>query len=206
MTPSQTPSQGEITRLLDAAGSGSSEALNELFPIIYEELRDLAAAQLQRERPDHTLQATALVHEAYVRLIGQRSAGWRNGAQFFGVAAKAMRRILVDHARRRRTAKRGGDRARLPLDDVVLDFEQRGAGLEDLDDALTALAQVDQRKADVVELRFFGGLAWEQVAGVLDTSVRTVKRDWELAKAWLYGRVLDGRTPGTAAGRRAQDS
>jgi RNA polymerase sigma factor (TIGR02999 family) len=191
-------SQGEITRLLDAAGSGSSEALNELFPVIYEELRNLAAAQLARERPDHTLQTTALVHEVYVRLVGQRSAGWESRAQFFGVAAKAMRRILVDHARRRGAVKRGGARSRLPLDAVVLDFEERAADLVVLDGALTALADVDQRKAKVVELRFFGGLTGEQVAGVLNTSLATVNRDWKLAKAWLYGRVLDGPAPETA--------
>ncbi|MHC4089049.1 MAG: ECF-type sigma factor [Planctomycetota bacterium] len=200
-------SQGEITRLLDAASSGSSEALNELFPVIYGELRDLAAAHLRRERSDHTLQTTALVHEVYVRLVGQRSAGWKSSAQFFGVAAMAMRRILIDHARRRRAAKRGGARPRLPLDDVVLDFEQRAADLEALDGALTALAEVDQRKAKVVELRFFGGLTREQVAEVLSISLSTVNRDWQLAKAWLYGRVLDGPSPGTAArSRPASDS
>ncbi|MHC4447459.1 MAG: sigma-70 family RNA polymerase sigma factor [Planctomycetota bacterium] len=193
-------SEAEITHLLDAAGSGSSEALNELFPVIYEELRRLAASQLDRERPDHTLQATALVHEVYMRLVGQRSAGWKDRAQFFGVAAKAMRRILVDHARKRGAAKRGGARSRLPLDEIVLDFQQRAADLQVLDDALTALAEVDPRKAQVVELRFFGGLTAEQVAQVLDISLRTVNRDWELARAWLYGRILDGLSPETAAG------
>ncbi|MHC4652165.1 MAG: sigma-70 family RNA polymerase sigma factor [Planctomycetota bacterium] len=188
-------SETEITRLLDAVGSGSSEALNELFPLIYEELRNLAAAQMGRERPDHTLQATALVHEVYVRLVGQRSGGWKSRAQFFGVASKAMRRILVDHARQRQAAKRGGARSRLPLDEIVLDFQERGADLQVLDDALTELAKVDSRKAQVVELRFFAGLTAEQVAQVLDISLRTVNRDWELAKAWLYGRVLDGLPP-----------
>jgi RNA polymerase sigma factor (TIGR02999 family) len=193
-------SEAEITRLLDAAGSGRSEALNELFPVIYEELRSLAASQMGRERPDHTLQATALVHEVYVRLVGQRSGGWKSRGQFFGVAAKAMRRILVDHARQRRAAKRGGTRSRLPLDDIVLDFQQRAADLQVLDDTLTALAEVDPRKAQVVELRFFGGLTAEQVAQVLDISLRTVNRDWELAKAWLYGRVVDGLSSEAAAG------
>jgi RNA polymerase sigma factor (TIGR02999 family) len=198
-------SEAEITRLLDAVGSGNSEALNELFPVIYEELRSLAASQLGHERPDHTLQATALVHEVYVRLVGQRSGGWKSRAQFFGVAAKAMRRILVDHARQRRAAKRGGARSRLPLDEIVLDFQQRGSDLEALDDALTALAEVDPRKAQVVELRFFGGLTAEQVAQALDISLRTVNRDWELAKAWLYGRVVDGLSSESAAGPPGPD-
>ncbi|MHC4065993.1 MAG: sigma-70 family RNA polymerase sigma factor [Planctomycetota bacterium] len=198
-------SEAEITRLLDAAGSGSSEALNELFPVIYEELRNVAASQLGRERPDHTLQATALVHEVYVRLVGQRSGGWKSRAQFFGVAAKAMRRILVDHARHRQAAKRGGAWSRLPLDEIVLDFQQRAADLQVLDDALTAFAEVDPRKAQVVELRFFGGLTAEQISQVLDMSVRTVNRDWELAKAWLYGRVLDGLSSETAPGPLGSD-
>jgi RNA polymerase sigma factor (TIGR02999 family) len=185
--------EGEITRLLDGAGRGSSDALNALFPLIYGELRNLAASQLGRERAGHTLQATALVHEVYVRLVGQRSAGWRSRGQFFGVAAKAMRHILVDHARRCRAAKRGGarSRSRLPLDDVVSDFQQRAADLQVLDEALTALATVDPRKAQVVEMRFFGGLTAEQVGRALGVSLRTVNRDWELAKAWLYGRVVD---------------
>jgi RNA polymerase sigma-70 factor (ECF subfamily) len=192
-------SEGDITRLLDAANRGDSEALNELFPMIYEELRKIAASQLRRERPDHTLQPTALVHEAYVRLIGQRSAGTSDRAQFLGVAAKAMRRVLVDHARRRAAAKRGGAPVRLPLDDIVLDFQQRATDLRALDGALTELAGVDERKARVVELRFFGGLTAEQIAEVLDTSLRTVNRDWEFAKAWLYGRILDDLSLESAA-------
>ncbi len=194
------PSPGEITRLLDAASSGRSEALNELFPVIYGELRSLAAAQMRRERPDHTLQTTALVHEVYVRLVGQRSAGWNGRAHFLGVAAKAMRRILVDHARRNGSLKRGGTQSRIPLDEVVLDFEQRAGDLEALDGALTALADVDQRKARVVELRFFGGLSGEQVGEILGISLRTVNREWEFAKAWLYGRLLDDSSPETGAG------
>lgn len=192
-------SQVEVTRLLDAASSGSSEALNELFPVIYDELHNLAAAQLRRERSDHTLQTTALVNEVYVRLMGQRSAAWKSRAQFFGVAAKAMRRILVDHARRRQAAKRGRGWSRSPLDDAVLDFERRAADLDALDGALTALADLDQRKAKIVELRFFGGLTVGEVAEALDISLRTVNRDWELAKAWLYDRILDGPSPETAA-------
>ncbi|MFG0252855.1 MAG: sigma-70 family RNA polymerase sigma factor [Phycisphaerales bacterium JB038] len=182
---------GDITRLLDSASSGSSEALNELFPLIYAELRKLAASQLRRERPDHTLQPTALVHEAYVRLVGKRSVGTNDRAQFFGVAAVAMRRVLVDHARRRGRLKRGGALTGLPLDEVVLDFEQRAADLQALDSALTELAKVDERKSRVVELRFFAGLTVKQIAEVLGISLRTVDRDWEFAKAWLYGRVVD---------------
>ncbi|MCP4250381.1 MAG: sigma-70 family RNA polymerase sigma factor [bacterium] len=184
-------SQGEITRLLDAASSGSSEALNELFPAVYEELRNLAASHLRGERPDHTLQPTALVHEVYVRLVGQQTAGWRNRAQFFGVAAKAMRRILVDHARARRTAKRSATRTHLSLDEAVIDFQRRSADLEALDEALTALARIDSRKARIVELRFFGGLTAEQTAEMMEASLRTVNRDWELAKAWLYAQIQE---------------
>jgi RNA polymerase sigma factor (TIGR02999 family) len=188
-------SQGEITRLLHAASSGSAEALNELFPAVYEELRTLAASHLRGERPDHTLQPTALVNEVYVRLVGQQTAGWRSQGQFFGVAAKAMRRILVDHARARRTLKRSATRTHLSLDEAVVDFQRRSADLEALDEALTALARVDARKAKVVELRFFGGLTAEQTAEMLETSLRTVNRDWELAKAWLYAQTQEKPPP-----------
>lgn len=182
-------SPGDVTQLLEAARSGNSEAVNQLLPLVYDELRRIAFDYLSRERSDHTLQPTALVHEAYLRLVNQRTAGWNDRAQFFGVAAKAMRRILVDRARMHKAAKRGGGAAKLELDEAVASFEERALDLVALDEALKKLAELDERKARVVELRFFGGLSAPEAAKVLDCPLRTIERDWTMAKAWLRAEI-----------------
>lgn len=176
---------------IEATGP-ASRSINELWPAVYDELRRLATNCLSSERADHTLQPTALVHEAYLRLIGQRSIGWDSRAQFFAAAAKAMRRILVDHARKRGAVKRGGLLQRTVLDETVAGFEERGTDLIQLSDAITRLAAVDQRKADIAELRVFAGLSVEDTASVLACSTRTVIREWAVAKAWLWGEMTAG--------------
>ncbi len=178
-----------MAQLLETLGSKSRDAVHELWPAVYDELRGLAASFLQTERRDHTLDATALVHEAYVRIANQRTAGWKDRAQFLAVAAKVMRRILVDHARTHRAAKRGGGVAATALDEAVCCFEERAVDLVVLDEALQNLATIDARKARVVELRFFGGLSLDEIARVLDVSLRTVERDWTMAKAWLRKEI-----------------
>ncbi len=184
-------SPGDVTQLLEAARSGSTDAVNQLLPLVYDELRRIATDYLSHERSDHTLQPTALVHEAYLRLVNQRTAGWNDRAQFFGVAAKAMRRILVDRARMHKAAKRGGGAAKLELDEAVANFEERAMDLVALDEALEKLAEIDERKARVVELRFFGGLTAPEAAKVLDCPLRTIERDWTLAKAWLRAEISE---------------
>ncbi len=179
----------EVTRLLVDGTRGDQEALDELLPVVYDELRRLARAHLSRERPDHTLQATALVHEAYLRLIDQRRVDWRNRAQFFGLASEMMRRILVNHAIARRTAKRGGEYQRVALDDAVDFYDEQDVDLVALDDALKELAEMDPDQARVVELRFFGGLTVEETAEILDVSPSTIKREWATAKAWLHREI-----------------
>lgn len=179
----------DVTELLEAACRGDSRAADELLPVVYGQLRELARSQLRGERADHTLQATALVHEAYVRLVGQRTAGWDNRAQFLAVAAKAMRRILVDHARARAAVKRGRREPGATLDEVVDRLECSAPDLLLLDEALRDLARVDARKASVVELRFFAGLTMPEVAAAMQVPLRTVTRDWTFAKAWLYERL-----------------
>lgn len=182
--PPDEPS--EVTRLLDLAGGGAADAEAQLLALIYDELHALATAQMRRERNHHTLQATALVHEAYLRLMGDSATDWQSRAHFFGAAAQAMRRILVDYARRRQAQRRGGDAQREPLEDVV---EANGLSTDELlslDDALRTLESTDPRKAEIVRLRFFAGLTNEDVAAALDSSVRTVKREWRFARAWLY--------------------
>jgi RNA polymerase sigma factor (TIGR02999 family) len=186
------PTRPDVTQLLVDWGNGSQEALDRLMPLVYGELRRLAARYLHRERPDHTLQATALVHEAYLRLIDQRQARWQNRAHFFGVAAQAMRRILVDHARRHHAAKRGSAEPKLSLDEAFNASHARAADVIALDDALTSLASLDRRQSQIVEFRFFGGLSIEEVAEVLSVSPATVKREWNMAKAWLYREVRKG--------------
>ncbi len=176
----------EITRLLQAAGAGSRAAADRLLPLLYSELRRLAQGLLRHERGDHTLQATALVHEAYVRLVGQRSVGFHDRAEFFRAAATAMRRVLVDHARTRGRRKRGGDARRTSLDDLVAELEHRSADLVALDEALEELSEIDATKARLVELRFFAGLSVNETAEVLGLSVRTAERHWTLARAWLH--------------------
>jgi RNA polymerase sigma factor (TIGR02999 family) len=179
--------QQEVTQLLSRWRDGDPAALDSLVPLVYSELRRMAARHLRHERPQHTLQATALVHEAFVKLVDQRDVRWQNRAHFYGIAAQAMRRILVDHARGRATEKRGGDLSRVPLDDdaVKSGLDDR-TDILDLDDALTRLAAVDADQVRVVELRYFGGLTVEETAEVLGCSTGSVKREWTTAKAWLY--------------------
>jgi RNA polymerase sigma factor (TIGR02999 family) len=189
----QSPEIPEITRLLRAWRDGDDGAREELLPLVYSELRRLARARMRRERPDHTFQTTDLVHEACLRLLGSELPDWQDRAHFFAVAARAMRRLLVDHARARGYAKRGGGALRLSLDEVPdlsapLEANQ-GAGLADLDEALDRLAALDPRQHQVVELRFFGGLSVEETAAVLGVSAVTVKRDWRTARAWLYAEL-----------------
>jgi RNA polymerase sigma factor (TIGR02999 family) len=187
----QPPSPSEVTRLLKDWSGGDSAALDQLIPIVYDELRAVAARYLRRERQDHTLQPTALVNEAYLRLIDQKQVQWQNRAHFVAVAAQMMRRILVDHARNHNRAKRGGGARKVSLDEAVALSEGRADELVELDEALTALAGFDERKSRVVELRYFGGLNVEETAEVLQVSEITVARDWKLAKAWLYTRIED---------------
>jgi RNA polymerase sigma factor (TIGR02999 family) len=184
-----TPSSHQVTRLLLAWGGGDEAALDELMPLIYAELRTLARRQMQRERSGHTLQPTALVHEAYLRLIDQRRVRWRNRTQFFAVAAQLMRRVVVDYARRRRRVKRGGGAPQLSLDEATLMTPEQAPQVLALDEALQRLAALDERKSRVVEMRFFGGLSVEEVAATLGVSENTVINDWALAKAWLRREV-----------------
>ncbi|MGB0716093.1 MAG: sigma-70 family RNA polymerase sigma factor [Phycisphaerae bacterium] len=167
----------------------SDSGVGDLLPAYYDELRSMAATYLSRERLDHTLQPTALVHEAYLRLMGQRTVGWQTKTQFFAAAATVMRRILVDHARAQKSFKRGGDRKRSSLDETLAVFQKKAYDIVQLDEALTRLAEIDARKSRVVELRFFGGLTVQEVSSVLDVPVRTVERDWTFAKAWLRGEL-----------------
>ena len=181
------PSSRDITQMLIDWSEGDREALDRLIPVVYTELRRQAARHLRRERPGHTLQTTDLIHETYLRLVDQREVRWQNRAHFFAVAARLMRRILVDHARRRRRAKRGGPDARLPLEEaLVIAAEKSDVDLLALDEALERLAAVNARQSRIVELRFFSGLSIEETAEVLGVSRTTVKDDWSVAKAWLY--------------------
>lgn len=179
----------DVTQLLVAWSDGDQAALDELIPLVYEELHRLAQRRLGRERGGHTLQPTALVHEAYLRLIDQKQVRWQNRAHFFAVAAQLMRRILVDYARRRHYAKREGGALRVTFDEAELVSQERAADVVALDDALTALASLDPRKSQIVELRFFGGLSIEETAEALGVSPGTVMRDWTLAKAWLQREI-----------------
>ncbi len=178
-----------VTQLLVELSNGNHAAVDALLPLIYDELRNLAANYLRRERRDHTLQPTALVHEAYLRLVDQRSVNWQNRAHFFGVAAQLMRRILVDHARAHNAEKRGHDFQKLSLDENIDKADERSAGLIALDDALKELAEIDEQKSRIVELRYFGGLTVEETAEVLGVTPVTIKRHWRMAKAWLHGRM-----------------
>ncbi|HEX4950321.1 MAG TPA: sigma-70 family RNA polymerase sigma factor [Blastocatellia bacterium] len=184
-----TPVETEVSQLLTEWGRGDQEALERLMPLVYDELRRLASRHLRRERPDHTLQTTALVHEAYLALVGQRHANWQNRAQFFAIASQLMRRILVDYARSHRATKRGGDYIKLSLDEAVALSDEKSADLLALDEALDRLATVDPQQSRVVELRVFGGLSVEETAAALDISPRTVKREWSMAKAWLHQQI-----------------
>ena len=179
----------DITGLLADYKNGNRAALDELFPLIYDELKRVAANKLKNERADHTLQATALVHEAYLRLISQESVDWTNRVQFFGIAAEMMRRILTNHAVSRNTDKRGGQQLKVELDDALMFTTGRGVDLIALDEALTELAEIDRKQAQIVELRFYTGLKVEEVAELLKISDSTVKREWRMAKAWLFDRL-----------------
>jgi len=191
------PAQEEVTRMLGRIASGEAGVVNQLLPLVYDELHALAKQQLRSERRDHSLQATALVHEAYLRLVDQTSVEWQSRAHFVAIAATAMRRILVDYARGRARHKRGGGgdhtRERVSLDEALIIAFERDAGLLDLDNALERLAQRAPERARIVEMRFFGGLTVEEIASVLDTSVSTVNREWRYSRAWLY-RELEGGT------------
>jgi RNA polymerase sigma factor (TIGR02999 family) len=179
----------EVTELLQQWSVGCQEALDQLLPAIYAELKRLAGSYLRRERPDHTLQATALVHEAFLKLVDQRGVRWQNRAHFFGIAAQIMRRILVDHARAHTASKRGSGERPLSLEDGLAIAPAPDVDLLALDEALTRLATVDPQQSRVVELRFFAGLTIDETAEVLGTSPATVGREWTLAKAWLYAEL-----------------
>ena len=178
-------SSHEVTQLLMDWGNGNQAAAEKLMPLVYEELHRLAHQYMNKERPGHTLQTSALVNEAYLRLIDQKEVYWQNRAQFFGIAAQMMRRILVDYARSRHYQKRGGDARQVELDEAMIVSQERAADVIALDDALRSLAEFDARKSQIVELRFFGGLSIEETAQALAVSPGTVMRDWTLAKAWL---------------------
>jgi RNA polymerase sigma factor (TIGR02999 family) len=193
-TPRQidTVPAGTISQLLRAWGGGNLQALEDLVPLVYRELRRRASSYLRRERPDHTLQPTSLVHEAYIRLMAQKRVSWLNRAQFFALAAQLMRRILVDYARERRAAKRPGG-IRVTFDEGLRAVPPPDCELLMLDDALRDLARLDPRQADIVELKYFGGLSEPEVAAVLSLSRATVTREWQSARAWLYRRITKGR-------------
>jgi RNA polymerase sigma factor (TIGR02999 family) len=180
-----SPSPKDITKLLIDWRNGDKEALDRLMPLVYEQLRRMANNYMRNERKGHTLQTSALVNEAYLRLVDHENIDWQNRAHFFGVAAQAMRRILVDHARSRSYLKRGGAAKQVSLDEAATLAEDRAGELIALDEALKELAKMDPRKSSVVELRYFGGLSLEETAEALEISIPTVTRDWNTAKAWL---------------------
>jgi RNA polymerase sigma-70 factor (ECF subfamily) len=187
-----TPSPGDVTELLQAWGRGEEAALDRLIPLVYRDLHLRARRCMAGERVEHSLQTTALIHEAYLRLVGPSPAAWESRGHFFAVAARAMRRILVDHARARRAQKRGGQANPVTLDEQLVVAGGPDRDLVSLDDALQALATFDERKARVVEMRFFGGLSVEETAEVLKVSPQTVLRDWKLAKVWLLREMKLG--------------
>ncbi len=177
---------GDVTQLLVELGAGKAQAAEELLPLVYGELRELAERHLHHERPDHTLQATALVHEAYIRLVDSDRIKLRNRAHFFALAAQAIRRILVDHARHHNRRKRGGGRGKVSLDDAPTLSVESDVNILALDEALQRLAEAEPRCAQVVEMRFFGGMTMGEVAELLGLSVKTIEKDWRVARAWLY--------------------
>ena len=184
----ETPTP-QITQLLERVSAGDARALENLLTAVHGELRRQAARYLRRERQNHTLQPTALVNEAFLKLVDQRSVRWQNRAHFFGIAAQAMRRILIDHAKAHRRIKRGGVKQNVTLDEGMLAAESKSVDLLALDEVLTRLASIDERQARVVELRFFGGLSVEETAEVMGLSPATIKREWSMAKAWLYSQL-----------------
>ena len=179
----------KVTIILNAIEEGDPEAINTLLPAVYEELRQMANRQLFTEGPGHTLQATALVHEAYMRLADAADGGWSSRTYFFGAAAEAMRRILIDHARKKRSKKRGGDRNRVDFMDADIMAEESPDNLIAIDEALTKLSQAQPTTAELVKLRFYAGLTFEQAAELLDVSPTTARRHWKYARAWLYGKI-----------------
>ncbi|MDX6288735.1 MAG: hypothetical protein QOH42_534 [Blastocatellia bacterium] len=181
----------EITQLLADWSNGNQTALDKLYPLVYDELHKMARRYMNRERPGHTLQTTALINEAYVRLVDQKHVHWQNRAHFFAISAQIMRRILIDHARREHYAKRGGGAQKISLDEVAMVAVERASSLLLLDEALSRLGEIDSRRSQVVELRYFGGLNNEEIAGVLKISENTVTRDWNMARAWLYQELME---------------
>ena len=181
--------KSDVTQLLQQYRNGNRDALDALFPLVYDELKRIAASRLRNERRDHTLQPTALVHEAYMRLIDQHSSDWQNRAHFFGLAAEMMRRILVNHAIKRNADKRFGNQTRLALDDAISFANESNINIISLDEALNKLVIFDEMQARIVELRFFTGLSIEETAEVLNVSDSTVKREWRIAKAWLHQQI-----------------
>jgi RNA polymerase sigma factor (TIGR02999 family) len=184
-----TPSPQQVTQLLIAWGDGDRAALDKLMPLVHEELRRLAHHYMRGEGPGNTMQTSALVNEAYLRLVDQTNPHWQNRAHFFAISAQLMRQILVDYSRKRRSRKRGGDVHQVSLDEEMIVSEERSAHVVALDDALKCLAEIDPRKSQIVELRFFGGLSIEETAEILQISPGTVMRDWTLAKAWLRREI-----------------
>jgi RNA polymerase sigma factor (TIGR02999 family) len=191
------PTPGAVTELLKNARGGSQAAFNDLFPLVYAELRRIAAREMRREGPGRTLQTTALVHEAYIRLLKDASLSFENRAHFLGIAAHAMREILIERARARVAQKRGGHAVRVTLEDVLFPIRGPSVDVLALDEALQRLARLDERHARVVELRYFGGLSVEETAAALDLSPATVKRAWTLARAWLYRELTGSPLPAT---------
>ena len=185
------PESQDITLLLQQIGKGNENAPDELFAVVYEELRRLAYGYMQNERSDHTLQPTALVHEAFIQLVGWENVTWQNRAHFFAVAARIMRQVLIESARQKKSAKRGGSWQKIVLEEAI-SFPTQGNrefDLLEINDAIEALAELDERQANIVELRFFGGLTYEETGHALDISSKTVQREWTLAKAWLRRRL-----------------
>lgn len=188
---SRLKEMGDITQMLISFGQGDRAALDALLPLVYDELRVIARSYLRQERPDHTLQPTGLVHEAYLRLVNQQRVDWRNRAQFFGLAANMMRRILVNHAESRRAQKRGGGAEKVSLDEVAVVLDNDVVDLIALDEVLGRLEKLDKLKSDVVELKFFGGLTIPEIAEVTKTSTATVEREWAFARGWLYKTLTE---------------
>jgi RNA polymerase sigma factor (TIGR02999 family) len=194
-----TPSPPNVTELLRNWSDGDKQAQEKLFQVVYNELHRQAARYLRNEQPGLSLQTTDLIHEAYLRLIDQQHVEWKNRLHFFGIAAQVMRRILVDHARSRQAAKRGGSAIRLPLEEAMVVLPGQDLDFVALDEALNRLAQIDAQQSQIVELRFFSGLSVEEAARVLDVSERTIKRDWNVAKAWLRRELSRGGEAGARA-------
>lgn len=186
--------QHEVTQILQDWNGGDAQAPERLMPLVYDEMRRLARTFLSRERNSHTLQPTALVNEAYLRLVDQTRVNWQNRAHFYAIASSMMRRVLIDHARAHGTEKRGGAAIHLSLEDVQVPLEQRAASFIALDDALKKLEEMDERKCRVVEMRFFGGLSDGEIAEVLSVTTRTVQRDWKKARLWLYRQLTQHST------------